>query len=341
MSETNPIPVVETPKTDIKKKTIFASAGVITVIIIGIVVAISVGSNQNKTPVKDEQSGFNYLPENTCPSAIFEENGKKRADLNGKPFVITDAQNTWILANCKNVSGVSNSGANGNEPQPQPQTNPQPSAEVETEPPLLLGSLGFNFGDYDPATQTAGDIKFTKTPLPFNQIYSPFGQPDPRSQNNGLRNPQPVVILPLGTKVQSIVTGVVVEVKELYSGDMTVWVAKSKTSTYFYETEHIINPTVAVGDNVTAGQIIGEVSDYDSHNNPGFGLIEIGILHSDGPGVPKHICPLQYLDTSIKSKVESQLNKLYAAWNDYLGQTIYNYSTFETPGCVVKGSVEG
>ncbi|MEO6728412.1 MAG: M23 family metallopeptidase, partial [Candidatus Dojkabacteria bacterium] len=298
---------------DNKKKYIIAGILLLVIGIIGIFAAVLVFNSQNKpNPNSDNNpGGFTYLSENTCPQSIFEENGVMRADVEGKPYLVHEGSLSWIRSNCQNVSGLTsdnnnNTNSNGNSNQ----------ASNETEPPLKLGSIGFNLADFNPATNTAGDIVFTKTPLPFNEIYGPFGQQDPRSPNDPTKkNPQPTVILPLGTKVHSLVTGVVVEVKELYSGDMTIWVAKDKTSQYFYETEHIINPTVSVGDTVTAGQIIGEVSDYDSHNNPGFGLIEIGILHpTPGGGVPEHVCPLKYLDESIKSTIEGQLTKLYAAW---------------------------
>lgn len=340
-----------TPKLDPqKKKMIAVGAGVLTVIIIAIVVALAVASgnaknnqnpqsqDQNQQPNDDrsnegQSNMLSNLPENMCPQSVHEDNGMLLADLDGKPYIVKADQVGWIEQNCENVNGL-NSGSNGSN---------QGSNSQETEPPLLIGSLGFNLSAYNSATGKAGDITFTKTKLQFDQIYSPFGQQDPRSPNDpSKRNPQPTVILPLGTKVQAIATGEVVEVKELYSGDMTVWIAKSKQSQYFYEIEHIINPTVAVGDKVTAGQIIGEVSNYDSHNNPGFGLVEIGILHSLPDGSPpKHVCPLNYLDPSIKQKVFDDLTTLYSAWNAYLGKEVYKPSTFANPGCVVLDEVEG
>lgn len=319
-------------------------AVLIIVILIGLVVSNSRNPNSNantpqsQNPNQPDTATFPFLPDNMCPVSMFEENGILRADLGGNMYRISEEQKTWIQANCQNVSGMNN---NDNQQQNNNQQNSnQVAITPETEPPLLLGNLGFNLGEYDAATQTAGEMKFTRTPLPFNQIIGVFGQQDPRPGNGNMKNPQPVFILPLGTKVQAIVTGEVVEVKELYSGDMTVWIAKNNQSSYFYEMEHIINPTVTVGDKVTAGQVIGEVSDFDSHNNPGFGLIEIGILFSNGPGVPKHVCPLAYLEPSVKSTIESRLTKVYAAWNAYLGQNIYNYSTFATPGCVVTDAID-
>lgn len=348
MPETKPaetVQPVKTPSTQpFPKKKVAIGMGAVTVIVIGVVVALMVSSNNAKSSPNNngQNTGqFNYLPENTCPDSVFVENGQGRADKGDGHYLITDSQRSWIEGNCKNVSGITKTTIPAGDVS-QSSSRPTSQSVVETEPPLLLGSVGFKFEDYNPATGKAGDIVFTKTPLPFDQIHGVFGQQDPRSPNDtSKRNPQPVVILPLGTKILSIVTGEVVEVKELYLGDMTVWVAKDKQSQYFYETEHIINPTVKVGDKVTAGQVIGEVSNYDSHNNPGFGLIELGILHPtpDG-GVPEHLCPFNYLDPSIKDKVNTSFTKLHAAWNQYLGKQVYNYTTFATPGCVTLEGVD-
>lgn len=345
VTEPTAVEPIVTPK---NKKKVMIGAGIAVaiitaIVIIGAVVLATRSQNSTATNVQNNPNGFGYLAENTCPQSVFEENGLLRADANGGHYIITEGQKSWIQANCKDVSGLTNNNNNNPQNQPQPQPITPPAAVNETEPPLLLGSIGFKLEDYNPSTNTAGDIKFTKIKLPFEQLYSPFGQQDPRSPNDpSKKNPQPTVILPLGTKVLSLVTGEVVEVKQLYSGDMTVMVAKDKNSQYLYETEHIKNPTVKVGDKVTAGQVIGEVSDYDSHNNPGFGLIEIGILHAttDG-GPPNHICPLNYLDPSIKDKTFASLTKLYTAWNQYLGKEIYKHSTFATPGCVVLDPVKG
>jgi murein DD-endopeptidase MepM/ murein hydrolase activator NlpD len=246
--------------------------------------------------------------------------------------------NTNTTQNPQNLNESTNTNPDNNGTTQDTNNN---QAVTEDEPPLLLKSIGFNLEAYNESTQTAGDIKFTNITLPFDQIYSPYGQPDPRPGNSGMINPQPTVILPLGTEVQAIVDGVIVEVKELYSGDWTVWIAKSNSSQWFYEIEHVKNPTVQKGDAVVAGEIIGEVSDYDSRNNPGFGLVEIGILHSKSGGAPEHVCPYNYLDSSIKNSVNSNLTKLYDAWEEYLGKDIYDQENFVSPGCVTLEAAQG
>lgn len=154
------------------------------------------------------------------------------------------------------------------------------------------------------------------------------------------RNPQPTFILPLGTKVRSLVDGVVVSVPKLYSGDYSIQVAQNDKSRFRYETEHVIKPNVKVRDKVTAGQIIAEVSDYDMRNTPGFGLVEIGILKGGNP--PQHVCPFLYLDPTVKDDLTKKILALYASWEKYWGNTsLYNEKSIKTPGCAVLDLLEG
>lgn len=205
-------------------------------------------------------------------------------------------------------------------------TTPPPSGQI------IMKSIGFTLDDYNEATNRAGDMQFTKTPLMFDQIWGDFGQQDPRSPNDPTkRNPQPTYILPLGTKVQSLVDGKVAEVKQIYSGDYSIMVKPDGTNLLF-ETEHVDNPLVKIGDTVKSGQVIAEVSKHDSQNHPGFGLLEIGVLGQEGSR-PVHTCPYQYLDASVKDDLLKKITNVHSAWEKYLGKTVYP-KTYELPGCV-------
>lgn len=199
--------------------------------------------------------------------------------------------------------------------------------------------LGIELAPYDAATQTAGDIKFTSIPLQFDRLYFDYGFRVPANSVGPAKdNPQPTFIVPLGTKVHAIVDGEVVSVPKLYSNDYSIHVSP-KGSDLVFETEHVINPLVKVGDTVKAGDVIAEVSDYDSRNTPGFGLVEIGILKGGNP--PKHVCPFLYLDPTFKEEVNANLHGFYQAWNAYKGKTIYDESSLELPGCVSTEEIEG
>jgi len=226
---------------------------------------------------------------------------------------------------------------------------PKPTAQSSKPSEILyLKSIGFNLDNYDPVTNRAGDMVFTHEDHDlssnFHLIFADFGTQDPRSVGDPTkRNVQPVFILPLGTNVHSLVTGVVANVEGLYSGDSTVQVSSDGTlNSYIYETEHIINPLVKKGDHVTGGQIIGQVSTHSSEYHPGFGIVEIGILHPAANGQAQHICPFHYLDPSIKSDIQSKILNVHKAWMNYTGMpNLYNDAAAVEPGCFVLGPANG
>src|SRR3989338_9020981 len=163
----------------------------------------------------------------------------------------------------------------------------------QNEPPLKLKSIGINFEDF----------KFTKEKLQFNRLFMGYGFFIPASSASpDKKNPQPTFILPIGTPVRSMVDGIVAAMPTLWSGDISIQVtANGKMEKWVYETEHVINPKVNVGDKVKAGQIIAEVSNFDKGAPEGFGAVEIGILHGGNP--PEHLCTFAYLDESINEDI--------------------------------------
>src|SRR3989338_6092176 len=212
---------------------------------------------------------------------------------------------------------------------------------INDVPPLLLKSIGVNLGYYDPGSNTAGDFVFTKQKLSFNRLFMPYGFFIPSSSASPDKyNPQPTFILPLGTPVHSLVDGVVVSMHTLWSGDYSIQVtANGKLEKWIYETEHILNPRVKVGDKVKAGQILGEVSNFDRGAPAGFGAVEIGILK--GGSAPQHVCPFLYLDPSIKQETEKKIVSLFKSWEEYVGdQSLYEEST-SIPGCLTLDLIDG
>ena len=200
------------------------------------------------------------------------------------------------------------------------------------EPPLKLKGIGVNFEDF----------KFTKEKLQFDRLFMGFGFVIPGSSSSSGQNksnPQPTFVVPLGTPVRSLVDGIVAAIPTLWSGDYSIQVtADGKMQKWVYETEHIINPKVKVGDRVTAGQIIGEASTFDQGAPAGYGTVEIGILK--GGQTPEHVCPFAYLDDSVREETFAKMRNLFQTWEDYTGnQTLYPDS--EIPGCLTTSSIEG
>src|SRR3990167_4142355 len=227
--------------------------------------------------------------------------------------------------------------------------NNKNAGNKKDEPPPLK-NIGFNLDYYDPASQRAGDFHFTKAlaqvlsgdPIYQKLIWSDYGIQDIRSPNDpSKRNVQPTFILPLGTKVLAPIDGVVIRVETLYSKDWTIWFARSMEDTWSYETEHVSKPIVKVGDSVTAGQVVAEVSPHGSEHTRGFGILEIGLFHPLN-NQPTHWCPFEHLDSSVKDDINKKIVALYAAWEKYLGDSsVYNHKSYPIPGCATLEPSKG
>lgn len=204
----------------------------------------------------------------------------------------------------------------------------------DNTPPLLIKHLGIDFDK---------DLVFTREKLEYDMILFDYGFVIPAGNSASGKdksNPQPTFVVPLGTPARSLVDGIVAAIPTLWSGDYSIQVTSNgQMEKWIYETEHIINPKVKVGNRVTAGQIVGEVSNFNNSAPVGFGSVEIGILKGGNP--PSHVCPFLYLDPSIKETIYAKLRGFYRTWNEYKGKTIYNESSYSVPGCLTLSPIEG
>lgn len=221
---------------------------------------------------------------------------------------------------------------------------PQPAAQTDpNQPPLKLKSIGLNLDYYNPVTNRAGDLMFTKVKLMFDLLVTGFGFVIPAGTSatgQDKANPQPTFYAPAGTKVHALVDGTVVDVPKLYSDDYSILVGNGDSSnSWRYETEHVINPLVKVGDKVKAGQVIAEVAPNNTAPT-GFGIVEIGILHGGNP--PQHVCPFAYLDDSIKVDVQKKLLAFFKSWEEYKDNTsLYDEAKMPVPGCLTIDPING
>jgi len=204
--------------------------------------------------------------------------------------------------------------------------------------------IGVSLDYYDPATNKAGDFVFTKANFSsgIQLLFADYGYViagNISSTGQAKSNPQPTFILPLGTKVHSLVDGEVFNVPKLYSDDYSVMVQPDGSNLVF-ETEHVKNVLVKKGDKVKAGDVIAEVSDYSAHGYNGLGLVEIGVLKGGNP--PQHLCPFTYLDDSVKDDIQKKIKALYKSWEEYRGDdSLYDESKHVVPGCYSLTPIDG
>lgn len=225
-------------------------------------------------------------------------------------------------------------------------TTTQGTTTKSDGPTLKIKSLGINIGTFDPATGMAGDLRFSKAKFTsgIQMLFTDYAYVIKATNSfsgKDKSNPQPTFIAPLGTKVMSLVDGVVFNVPKLYSDDYSVQVYDGKDATWVYETEHVINVLVKKGDTVKAGQAIAEVSGYSKQGYDGLGLFEIGLLRGGNP--PQHFCPFNYLDDSIKDETFKKLSALMRSWEEYRGDTtLYpEESSYPILGCLTLEPING
>src|SRR3989344_2367719 len=226
-----------------------------------------------------------------------------------------------------------------------PAENPSDTKKDDSKP--QIEHIGIQLDFYDPLTNKAGDIKFHTFMYPWNsevynsKIFYDYGEVSPGEDGTIELEPQPVYIAPLGTKVRAITSGVVLDIRKIYSGDYTIMVIKPEYPGWIYEHEHVINPTVNIGDTVTSGQVLAEVSNYNQWlRNDGYGVLDIGILSSVN-GKPLHHCPYQYLDESVKQFYFERIRALYTSWEEYTGNSsLYNEEEHAIPGCITLDPIQ-
>jgi len=205
---------------------------------------------------------------------------------------------------------------------------------------VKIKNLPITLAKYDPATGKAGDIEFPEGGFDkeaFDLIFFDFGLVLKRQNADGQdkANPQPTFRVAAGTEVRAIIDGEVVNVTKLYSNDYSIHM-RGEGSDLIFETEHVINVKVKVGDQVKAGTIIATASDYDARNTKGLGLVEIGVLQ--GGKSPTHLCTFDFLDDSVKTDISNKIDQLKKDWAEFRGQPeLYNEAV--TPGCITRTPV--
>lgn len=153
---------------------------------------------------------------------------------------------------------------------------------------------------------------------------------------DNMLEPQVSYLVPTGTPVYAPVTGTVVRIAELYSGDLTIQIGARGTRTPVWEVEHVIDSLVAEGDTVVAGQRIATASDASCNMNStyceyGIAVVELGLLTSRGhecPYAPSRIAP------GALATVEAELDGLFDTLRALRGDpSAFNRDGWETSQC--------
>ena len=217
--------------------------------------------------------------------------------------------------------------------------------------PKVIQNWGLAVDTYDSGSGMAGVMRIRGVTPPtfgnaadnamYRHIFGVYGM-----DLKGMKEPQIAIIAPLGTPVISMVDGTVCNLSKVWSNDYTVGVAPIGTpcmmgnwATVLFEHEHLINPTVKVGDKVKAGQQIGTVSDYNQHwKAKGFGMIEIGVFFvKKGSNKSWHACLGNYLAPAKRDSMLAVLTSVQMAWMAELSDpTLYDLGAQNPVVCLTN-----
>jgi hypothetical protein len=239
----------------------------------------------------------------------------------------------------------------------QPMKGPKPSPSSAV--PKTIESWGIDLAPSDPARQMAGALYVGAIPFPADFVIKApiefFGGGPKRPQDPpDYLDPQMTFIVPRGTVVHAITSGVVCDVRYLnmgYSDDYTIGIGvavdgkpactatpdgRGFGTVATWEHEHVMEPMVKPGDVVKAGQPIGVASYYRTDYwlyREGYALYEIGVLTQTSDGRPVHTCPALYLKPSAKERLLAELAAAASAFEVNSGTDHFADSTLST-GCV-------
>jgi hypothetical protein len=217
--------------------------------------------------------------------------------------------------------------------------------------PKVIQNWGLAVDTYDSGSGMAGVMRIRGVTPPtfgnaadnamYRHIFGVYGM-----DLKGMKEPQIAIIAPLGTPVISMVDGTVCGLSKVWSNDYSVQVAPIGTpcmignwATVLFEHEHLINPTVNVGDKVKAGQQIGTVSDYNPYwKAKGFGMIEIGVFFvKKGSNKSWHACLGNYLAPTKRDSMLAVLTSVQMAWMAELSDpTLYDLGAQNPVVCLTN-----
>lgn len=213
--------------------------------------------------------------------------------------------------------------------------------ELDQKEPKIE-NIGIAIDFYNAQTNKAGDFVFHTFTYPWNseiyntKIFYDFGEMALNSDGSIKQAPEVTYIVPLGTKVLSMTDGIITNIKQQETGDTEIAITKPESPLWTFGYDHVINLAVKEGDKVVAGQILGEVSNYNQWlRGDDYGVVEILVAYTNTAFIAH--CPFMYLDESVREDYLNKIKALYKSWEDYTGNaSLYDENNHFMPGCIQR-----
>lgn len=223
-----------------------------------------------------------------------------------------------------------------------PKIPPPPNDEKKIDR-LVLNNIGINLELYNPVTNMAGDILFTKNIEShyYKKSLLEFGATLTGPGGTDIM-PHPTYILPLGTKLFSPVNGRVETIRyQAENNDYEIVIVPDDFSKWRISFDHIINLLFKQGDLVQVNDIVAEVAPSQSSAIPfNFGLVEFQVwlennsFFNRGPG--EATCPFLLLSDNTKQSIATKITQLAVEWEKYIDEDVYDEEKWVFPGCLLE-----
>lgn len=257
------------------------------------------------------------IASNNTPSPKVAKSTKPKTTPSAKtnPSPVQSPSNNPAPANSPTPSTASTQSPS---PSPVVTPSPSPTPKAKGSPPVLK-NLGVNFAAYDSVSGRAGAFDFLKLQ---SKPFVDFG-------DNG-SEPTFTYRTAEDAEVTAVADGYVykVEYQSQYSDYSILASTEKDILDWSIDYDHVISPTVAVGDKITAGQKLGIAG---THSDIGIGRVEIQVFGGDGSSAS--YCPFSYFDSSLIESYKAKLQKLMDDYEAYMFNTnIYNPGDYTASG---------
>jgi hypothetical protein len=202
-------------------------------------------------------------------------------------------------------------------------------AGKDVEP--VLQALPFTVAPVDLVTLRAGDLDFTQE-ISEDKVLLEFAGLliDGGTGPEGVILPHLTVRLAADVQIRAAADGVV-EAAEVNTdsdvpGDFELRIAAVAGSRWIVSYDHVSEPTVADGDAVSAGDVLG------------YGIwekkFEVDVMDKS---TDERWCQSRFYDPAVKADLEGRLTTLFAEWEAYKGDPdIYDEAAMFAPGCATE-----
>ncbi|MFC2154503.1 NosD domain-containing protein [Candidatus Altiarchaeota archaeon] len=221
--------------------------------------------------------------------------------------------------------------------------NDGPTIDVDIYP-KIFEHVGLDIEPYNETTMLAGGVIFdhgwNATHIDENRVFIEFGIARGQYGPNAER----AFHMHTDANVYAPVNGTIANIgNNTHSNDYGLMIyATGLGSEYLIGVDHVLNVTVAQGDNVTAGQVIAKPGylsimnvswgNDPMHHGQYFGLVEYSIVRYNF-----YLCPTTFYTDELFDSFNQSILQLMAEWEEFIGDpNVHNESAFVLPGCLME-----